>query len=307
MSDNDDLFEFEDFDDNDLELDLDDLFGDLATLAIDTEDPSLLDPFAAPAEVEAPAAAPAAAASHADVAAPTPTPPVSPQPQAEPVAAAPVQPVAAPVAQPTPVQPAAAPPVQPVAAAPVQPVAPQPEAVAGQLAGVDPATLQPQPKQRRLSKVGLAVGAAAVVTCANLAAMAIPHLTGGDDPTDPTGPVGPGDVGQPHVAQVDDTPSAEELAMLARIAELEAKIQGMGSPTAGIHTSRGDHNRTIDEARSMVSRGDFVGARKRLYSLLAIVDRLPRAERDRNEALASYLLADTYKLEAQALAQEAGL
>lgn len=280
MSDHDDLFEFEDFDDSDLELDLDDLFGDLATLAIDTDAPDL---------GQAPAATPAEPAAEV---------PAEPQPAP---AAPPVQPVAAPPVQH--VTPAA----QPVAAA--QPAAvPAAGQVAGQVAGIDPATLQPRPRMQ-VSKVGLAVGAAVVVTAANLAAMAIPHLgSAPDGPTRPVvGPVDPGPTGPDPIEPRQPEPSAEHAALLARIAQLEAEVQRQGSPTGGITPSRGDHLRVIDEARAMIARGDHVGARKRLYSLLAIVDRLPSHERDRNEALASYLLADTYKLEAQASVEEAGL
>lgn len=287
MSDNDDLFEFDEFDDTDLELDLDDLFGDLASLVVDTDDPSLLEPPTAPAEEPV-------AASMADAGAPAPVQPVTPQP--EPVAADPAPPVK-PAAQPA----AAQQPMQPVH--PAMAAHPYAQPAPGQVAGIDPAALQSTGPAKRLNKVSMAVGAALVITCANLASMAIPHLAAGDDPL----AAEPAIVERVEGAEGEGPADAGEQAMLARITELEALIHKYGSPGEQVTSARGDYTRVIDEASSMIARGDYVGARKRLYSVLATVDRMPARERDRNEALASYLLADTYKLEARAQTQEAGL
>ena len=287
MTDHDDLFEFEDFEDTDLDLDLDELFGDLETLAIDV--------------------------STAGLPAPAPAEPVAAAPAVEPIAAAPVPAPAAPVAAEVPAAPAPTAQPQPAPVAAAQPAAPLPGVqhvahqpiAAEQIAGLaaDPGLLQPKPSARvRLTKTSLALGAAAVVTLANLAAMAIPHLAsddGGQQRQDPN------DQPTPVVSTHEATDA--ELALLDRVDQLERQLRGLDSPTAGITPSRGEYNWVIDEARSMIERGDIVGARKRLYSLLAIIDRLPTHERDLNEAAASYLLADTYKLEAQVSTQEAGL
>jgi hypothetical protein len=55
---------------------------------------------------------------------------------------------------------------------------------------------------------------------------------------------------------------------------------------------------TFDVAVRLIEEGRFAEARQRLYSLLAIVDRLDSLDRDRIEARASYLLARALHLEA---------
>lgn len=60
---------------------------------------------------------------------------------------------------------------------------------------------------------------------------------------------------------------------------------------------------TFDVAVRLIEEGKFAEARQRLYSLLAIVDRLDSADRARIEARANYLLARALHLEALARAE----
>lgn len=58
----------------------------------------------------------------------------------------------------------------------------------------------------------------------------------------------------------------------------------------------------LERAVEEIASGDFVRARQRIYSLLAVIDRLAPSDRDAVESRASYLLARTYHLEALARA-----
>ncbi|HVS08618.1 MAG TPA: hypothetical protein VMS76_01995 [Planctomycetota bacterium] len=56
---------------------------------------------------------------------------------------------------------------------------------------------------------------------------------------------------------------------------------------------------TLDNARAAMERGEFERARAMLYALLAVADRIePSARRD-IEARASFLIADSYRLQAE--------
>jgi len=53
-----------------------------------------------------------------------------------------------------------------------------------------------------------------------------------------------------------------------------------------------EHEFTFDRARKEITKGEYANARKRLYALLAIADRLPVDIRERVESTAQFLLAD---------------
>jgi len=244
MTEHDDLFEFGDFEDDEgLEFDLDELFGDLEVLA--------LDPDAAAPEVQLPAAAPAAQA-----AAPAPAPHAA----AAPAAAAPQPQVA----------------YAPPGAVP---------------AGM-PYMLAPQAPTGRISKATIAIAIAGIVTLANVAVIAAPIFKSDPEPANAITAQAP----------TDSTPTeaALDVGLLKRIDELEARLAGIDTPPEAIAADFSERHRAFDEIDNNIAAGDFVAARQHLYSLLAIVDRFPTHERDRIEELASYLLADTYRLEAEA-------
>ncbi len=270
MTDKDDLFEFGDFeDDESLELDLNDLFGDLEVLA--------LDPDAAPPEVQLPSAAPAPEA-------PAPEPVAAAAPAAAPAPAATA--AAAPAAPPAAATTAAAAPDPAPAATPIPVPVPDPATAAQP--GAVPYVLVPQATPGRFSKATIAISAAAIVTLANVAVIAAPMFTKGAE----TGPT----VTQAPVKIEAPEPDA---ALLARIDQLEAQLQNVNAPAEVIRSDAGERHRAFDEIDSNIEAGQYMAARERLYSLLAIVDRFPTHERDRVEDLASYLLADTYRLEAK--------
>lgn len=57
---------------------------------------------------------------------------------------------------------------------------------------------------------------------------------------------------------------------------------------------------TLDEARAQIARGEYAGARQRVYGLLAIIDRLPEPRRGALEADCQFLIAQSLHLEALA-------
>jgi hypothetical protein len=63
-------------------------------------------------------------------------------------------------------------------------------------------------------------------------------------------------------------------------------------------TSDAARHPALELAVEEITAGDFARARQRIYSLLAIVDRLAPADRDAIESRASFLLARSYHLEA---------
>ena len=257
MSDEDDLFEFGDFEDDDsLELDLEELFGDLEVLALEL-DASAPEPVAAEAPaVEAPesAAAPVAEAEAAPA-------PVEQAPTAQ-----------AQLPQPTPV---AAP--QPVAAPAIQPVYVQ----------------QPAPAPSGANRLQLAtISFAAIVTLANFAFMALPQKGAATPPTDaPT----------EQVATTETAPQGAldpaDLALLTRIQELEDQLREQQGLPDAIPTLPNQRHRAFDDIEGQIAAGEYLAARSRLYSLLAVVDRFDAVRAREIEEQASYLLADTYRLE----------
>jgi len=63
----------------------------------------------------------------------------------------------------------------------------------------------------------------------------------------------------------------------------------------------GSHDHpTLDEARAELARGDHAAARRRVYGLLAIVDRLEEPRKSELEAECQYLVAQSLHLEALA-------
>ena len=64
---------------------------------------------------------------------------------------------------------------------------------------------------------------------------------------------------------------------------------------------------TLDNARAAMEHGEFERARAMLYALLAVADRIePSARRD-IEARASFLIADSYRLQADSVPPSAGV
>jgi hypothetical protein len=59
--------------------------------------------------------------------------------------------------------------------------------------------------------------------------------------------------------------------------------------------------RTLQIARERIQRGEHARARRMLYGLLAVIDRLEQPARGEVEAQASFLVADSLRLEADAL------
>lgn len=59
--------------------------------------------------------------------------------------------------------------------------------------------------------------------------------------------------------------------------------------------------RSLDIARDMITRGEHVRARRLLHGLLAVIDRVQQPARAEIEARAAFLIADSFRLEADAL------
>jgi hypothetical protein len=298
MTETDDLFEFGDLDESDsLEIDLDELFGDLKMLSIDVAStgPSELTP-----EVASPAKG--VPAAPVDQAANAPHPAqqaVAAQPEVQPQAPQPVagQP---PTGQPVYQQAAYQQPVyqQPVYQGQViQPVAPLHPDQAYAQQGLAP------PGQRLFGKYGLSkthagIGFAVIVTLANVAVTMNKTEPVYNDPT-------------PNVEVVTNTgeKSPEEgefnrLALQAQIDSLQAQLLNVATPVKPITGSfaEGEHPVFV-QAASYIDEGLYPLARQRLYTLLAIVDNFQPNERDAIESKASYMLADSWRLEAEGLDQ----
>lgn len=268
MKEPDDLFEFGDLDDTEsLEIDLDDLFGGLETLAIDID------------TIEA-EGAPATAT------------PAEPAPTAAPIAVAPA----------TAPAPAQIPQSQPVAAQPlapqqifqnqvIQPVTPAPQAYAQPTLPVNGSLLS----KLRLTKTSAAICFATIITLANVAVtMVTPQ---GSNTSTISANSDTGLEGETAPIQYDDSAMRGQLeALNAEIAVLRAQ----GSPTKPIPASytKGGHPAFDDVAKNL-QEGNFIAARQKLYALLAIVDRFEDLERDAIETKASYMLADAWRMEAQ--------
>ncbi|MBM3986349.1 MAG: hypothetical protein FJ294_00135 [Planctomycetes bacterium] len=61
--------------------------------------------------------------------------------------------------------------------------------------------------------------------------------------------------------------------------------------------------RTLELARERVAQGEHIRARRMLHGLLAVIDRVEQPAREEIEARAGFLIADSYRLEADALAR----
>ncbi len=61
--------------------------------------------------------------------------------------------------------------------------------------------------------------------------------------------------------------------------------------------------RTLELARERIEQGEHVRARRMLQGLLAVIDRVEPPAREEIEAQAGFLIADSYRLEADALAR----
>lgn len=59
--------------------------------------------------------------------------------------------------------------------------------------------------------------------------------------------------------------------------------------------------RTLEIARERIARGEHARARRMLFSLLAVIDRIEPPARSEVEARAGFLIADSYRLEGDAL------
>lgn len=59
--------------------------------------------------------------------------------------------------------------------------------------------------------------------------------------------------------------------------------------------------RTLEVARERMRRGEHARARRMLYGLLSVIDRIEQPARSEVEAQAGFLIADSYRIEAQSL------
>lgn len=59
--------------------------------------------------------------------------------------------------------------------------------------------------------------------------------------------------------------------------------------------------RSLDIARDMITRGEHVRARRLLHGLLAVIDRVQQPARAEIEARAAFLIADSFRIEAETL------
>jgi len=155
-----------------------------------------------------------------------------------------------------------------------------------------------QAAPKRFNKTSAAIAVAAIVTLANIAVIASPTFRSSQP--DP----------RPPVAQLEAPPlqvlaPTVDPALQARIEQLEAQLRERNTQPV-VRSSSSDRHRAFDDIEANLAAGEYVAARQRIYSLLGIVDRYGAIERERLEELASYLLADSYRLEALGLADGAG-
>ena len=88
-----------------------------------------------------------------------------------------------------------------------------------------------------------------------------------------------------------------DLALLTRIQELEDQLREQQGLPDAIPTLPNQRHRAFDDIEGQIAAGEYLAARSRLYSLLAVVDRFDAVRAREIEEQASYLLADTYRLE----------
>ena len=77
-----------------------------------------------------------------------------------------------------------------------------------------------------------------------------------------------------------------------------------GESTAPIVSPRGEGLTALERARGLVAQGEYQRARETLYALLAVADRLEAASRNDVEAQARFLIADSWRLEANAFERD---
>ena len=195
--------------------------------------------------------------------------------EAEPAEEHAVTQASAPVARPAPRAPEPAP-------APTRaPAAPREPAPAAAHAPTHDATLVPAPRLTRYSKGLVAIALSVTVLNAGLAFVLLrgrpqaPETRSGGEP-------------EAHAAQLD-APAAQEHA--------SPRVDPLPDPES-ITPTHG--HPTLDEAREELARGDHAAARRRVYGLLAIVDRLEAPRRNEIEAECQYLIAQSLHLEALA-------
>ena len=103
----------------------------------------------------------------------------------------------------------------------------------------------------------------------------------------PLAPLGNGEPAA-HAAQLEEpAPAARQVRHIDPLPDPEAVTPTHGHPT-------------LDEARAELARGEHAAARRRVYGLLAIVDRLEDPRKSEIEAECQYLIAQSLHLEALA-------
>jgi len=152
-------------------------------------------------------------------------------------------------------------------------------------------------------------------------------------PTDPTGPTGPGSPAagpQPRpslpsrlrlviavmivlnliLVGVSWRSESSTRRLIEDLTETRAPRTASTTTAAASHVDtrelpiagpRAEGYETIDEAGRAIARGEFRAAREMLFSLLTIIDRVEEPARYDVEARAAFLIADAYRLEADAL------
>jgi hypothetical protein len=77
--------------------------------------------------------------------------------------------------------------------------------------------------------------------------------------------------------------------------------RGFTRTVPALASSRDDAWAILDEAQRELDAGEFVPARRTLYAMLTVIDRVEAAERPDLESRAAYLVAESYRLQAAAL------
>jgi len=199
--------------------------------------------------------------------------------EAAPVVASPAAAPAAPAARPAPLhEEPAAPAPRPARAAPA-PTTSVEHAAPSTVAHAPTHELAPAPRLARHSKGLVVIALSVTVLNAGLAVVLLrgrgqPERTHSDEPI---AHAAPSEASVPSVrpAHIDPLPDPE-----------------------GVTPSHG--HPTLDEAREELARGDHAAARRRVYGLLAIVDRLEDPRKSELEAECQYLIAQSLHLEALA-------
>ncbi|MBI5432654.1 MAG: hypothetical protein HZA52_07480 [Planctomycetes bacterium] len=91
---------------------------------------------------------------------------------------------------------------------------------------------------------------------------------------------------EPHGPRTDPTSAAPTVEYARIPAQLDVRPEG---------------EETLDAAHEAMDRGDFERARRLLYGLLAVADRWEPTRRDDLEARAAFTIADSFRLQAEAL------